>query len=219
MNREEYMKRLADALTGVPQSEKEEALQYYSDYFDDAGVENEQDVMESLGTPENLAQTIKKEQMGQQDFSEGDTYAETSYMGETKADETQDTKKKLSGGVIALIVILAIFASPIILSIAAAVLSAIVGIIAGIFSVIVAIVAVIAALICTAVALIVAAVAIGAISPFGAVVLAGVGIILVAISIFLVMAVVWLFGVALPWMVKGIIKLFKKLFGKKGGDQ
>ena len=39
MNREEYMRLLAIALKDVPQSEKEEALQYYNDYFDDAGVE------------------------------------------------------------------------------------------------------------------------------------------------------------------------------------
>lgn len=219
MNKEEYMRRLAEALTGVPQSEKEEALQYYNDYFDDAGVENEQDVMNSLGDPEKLAETIRKEQGGQQDTYNGDSYAEDSYMGTTGGEDTEEKKNKLSGGVIALIVILAILASPIILSLAVAVISAIVGVLAGIFSAIVAIIAVIAALICVAIALIITAIAIGVVSPFGAVVLSGIGIMIAAICVFLIMAVVWLFGVALPWIVKGIIKLFKMMFGKKGGKQ
>ena len=219
MNREEYMRRLADALVGVPQSEKEEALQYYNDYFDDAGAENEQDVMNSLGSPEKLAETIRKEQTGQQDAYARDTYAEDSYMGTTGSDDAGEKKSKLSGGVIALIVILAILASPIILSLAAALLGALIGIFAAILSVIVTVLAVILALICVVAACIVTAFAIGAISPFSAVVLAGVGIAVVGICIFLVMAVVWLFGVALPWIVKGIIKLFKKMFGKKGGDR
>ncbi len=220
MNREEYMRRLADALMGLPQSEKEEALQYYNDYFDDAGVENEQEIMNSLGSPEKLADTIKKEQMGQQDVYEQDTYAEDSYMGTTGSEDVGGEKKnKLSGGIIALIVILAILASPIILSIAAALLGALIGIFAAVLSVIVTVLAVIFALVCAVVACIVTAFSIGAISPFGAVVLTGVGITIVGICIFLVMAVVWLFGVALPWMIKGIAKLFKKMFSKKGGDQ
>lgn len=219
MNKEEYMRRLAEALTGVPQSEKEEALQYYNDYFDDAGVENEQDVMNSLGDPEKLAETIRKEQGGQQDTYTGDSYAEDSYMGTTGGEDTEEKKNKLSGGVIALIVILAILASPIILSLAVAAISAVVGVFAGIFSAIVAIIAVIAALICVAIALIITAIAIGVVSPFGAVVLSGIGIMIAAICVFLIMAVVWLFGVALPWIVKGIIKLFKMMFGKKGGKQ
>lgn len=222
MNKEEYMRRLEEALTGLPQSEKEEALQYYNDYFDDAGVENEQDVMNSLGMPETLAETIKKEQTEQQDVYEQGTYAEDSYMGTTgtvEKNEEKTEKNKLSGGIIALIVILAILASPIILSVAAALLGALVGIFAAILSVIVTVLAVIFALVCVVVACIGVAFAIGAISPFSAVVLAGVGITTVGICIFLVMAVVWLFGVALPWMIKGIAKLFKKMFGKKGGDQ
>ncbi len=219
MNREEYMKRLADALTGLPQSEKEEALQYYNDYFDDAGVENEQDVMNSLGMPEKLADTIKKEQMGQQDVYEQDTYEEDSCMGTTVSGDKGEKKNKLSGGIIALIVILTILASPIILSIVAALLGVLIGIFAAVLSVIVSVLAVIFALVCVVIVCIGVAFAIGAISPFSAVVLAGVGITTVGICIFLVMAVVWLFGVALPWMIKGIAKLFKKMFGKKGGDR
>lgn len=59
MNRAEFMRSLAELLADVPLSEREEALQYYNDYFDDAGEENEQSVIASLGTPQQLAGTIK----------------------------------------------------------------------------------------------------------------------------------------------------------------
>lgn len=59
MNRADFMKNLAELLADVPLTEREEAIQYYNDYFDDAGAENEQSVIASLGTPEQLARTIK----------------------------------------------------------------------------------------------------------------------------------------------------------------
>lgn len=59
MNRADFMKNLAELLADVPPTEREEAIQYYNDYFDDAGVENEQSVIASLGTPQQLAETIR----------------------------------------------------------------------------------------------------------------------------------------------------------------
>ena len=59
MSRAEFMRRLAELLADVSPAEREEAIQYYNDYFDDAGVENEQSVITSLGSPEQLAKTIK----------------------------------------------------------------------------------------------------------------------------------------------------------------
>ena len=219
MNREEYMKRLERALNGISESEKAEALQYYRDYFDDAGVENEQEVMEALGTPENLAETIKKEQMGQQDSFEQNVELEDAYVGATKENEDNKKKNKLSGGTIAAIVILAILASPIILTVAAAVASALVGVVAAIFSAVVSVIAVVLALILVVVICIVAVFVFAGISPFFSVILAGIALMVAGVCVFLIMAVVWLFGMALPWLIKGIIKLCKKIFGKKGEQQ
>lgn len=211
MTREEYMKRLEMALQGVAQAEKEEALQYYNDYFDDAGVENEQSVMYSLGTPEKLAETIRKEHMKQTGTYSGDTY-----MGSTSNDSDKGKKNKLSGGVIALIVILAIFASPLILGLGAALGGVLIGILAAAFSIILALIVVVFALIGVSFACIVAAISLGLVSPFAAIILGGAGIFIAGVCIFLVMAVVWLFGSVLPWIFRGIGKLFKKIFGKKG---
>lgn len=59
MNRKEFMVRLEQLLAGVSEEERTDALQYYEDYFDDAGTENEQNVIEELETPEKVAAIIR----------------------------------------------------------------------------------------------------------------------------------------------------------------
>lgn len=61
MNRTEFMGQLEFLLRNVSDGEREEALQYYNDYFDDAGAENEQAVIEALGNPGRVAENIRRE--------------------------------------------------------------------------------------------------------------------------------------------------------------
>ena len=61
MNRNEYMKELEQALKRLPKAEREEALSYYNEYFDDAGPEREAEVMEELGDAKGIATQIVKE--------------------------------------------------------------------------------------------------------------------------------------------------------------
>ena len=219
MNRKEYMQLVEIALKDIPQSEKEEAIQYYNDYFDDAGEENEQQVISSLGSPAKLAESIIKE------FSTGESRFESN-RGNMGQNTTQNTytenspkKEKMSGWIIALIIFLTVLASPLLLALAATVFGVLVGVFGAIFGIVVAIFAVVLALGCVAVACIVAAISLGLISPFTAVALVGIGIATIGICIFLVMAIVWLFGVAIPGLIKGIGWVFKKIFSRKGGKQ
>ena len=48
MNRVEYMTRLASMLQDIPVEERQEAMKYYNDYFDEAGEENEEKVAAEL---------------------------------------------------------------------------------------------------------------------------------------------------------------------------
>ena len=59
MKRKEYMNRLEQLLLVLPEEEREEALQYYMDYFEDAGIENEEKVICELGSPEEVAAKIE----------------------------------------------------------------------------------------------------------------------------------------------------------------
>ena len=64
MNRVEFMRQLESLLKDISSTEREEALQYYNDYFNDAGPENEQDVVQSLGSPAKVAENIKRDLYG-----------------------------------------------------------------------------------------------------------------------------------------------------------
>ena len=80
MNRAEYMRELAYLLQDLPDGEKEEALQYYEDYFDDAGPEKEAQVIGELGSPERLAAIIR-EGAGNGFEAESEEYAEYTENG------------------------------------------------------------------------------------------------------------------------------------------
>ena len=81
MNRAEFMGRLTELLRDVSPQEREEAIQYYNDYFDDAGAENESGVIASLGTPEELAGAIKA---GLSDGGSGGEFTESGFSGYTQ---------------------------------------------------------------------------------------------------------------------------------------
>ncbi|MGI5893381.1 MAG: DUF1700 domain-containing protein [Candidatus Merdivicinus sp.] len=63
MTRNEYLEALRKGLSSLPFQEQEDALQYYTEYFDDAGVEQEQQVIAELGSPEELARNIIQNSM------------------------------------------------------------------------------------------------------------------------------------------------------------
>lgn len=60
MSRWEFMRQLEELLADISPNEREEALQYYNDYFNDAGRENEQEVIKALGSPEQVAQIVRE---------------------------------------------------------------------------------------------------------------------------------------------------------------
>lgn len=61
MNRKEYMRQLERELKLLPKKEREEALLYYEEYFEDSGEEKEAQAIEELGNPKNAASQILKE--------------------------------------------------------------------------------------------------------------------------------------------------------------
>ncbi len=219
MNKIEFMRQLDILLVGLPIHEREEALQYYEDYFADAGEENEQSVIESLGTPEKVAENIKRDLCQSRGFEEYEPQKVEpgKEVGEYRPVEEQtvplstpvvaEKKSGLSGGMITLIIVLCILASPILVGI----LGVAIGIGAAWISLIVAFAA-------TAISLVVAAivvVVIGVIgivqNPLAGIGVIGCGLILAAVGIlFLMLCVLLAWGI--PALVGAIIRLVR---GKK----
>lgn len=61
MRKEEFLERLEMLLSDVSEEEREEAMAFYRSYFEDAGVYNEARIIAELESPENVAETIKRD--------------------------------------------------------------------------------------------------------------------------------------------------------------
>lgn len=67
MNRETFMRELEYLLQDISEEERQEAIDYYESYFDEAGIDNEQQVIHELGDPSQVAAIIKDGLKGQFD--------------------------------------------------------------------------------------------------------------------------------------------------------
>ena len=68
MSKEEYLDRLESLLMDINELDRNEALDYYRNYFEDAGLEDVESIIKNLGTPEKLAFIIRESLNG--DFDE-----------------------------------------------------------------------------------------------------------------------------------------------------
>ena len=99
----EYLKQLEKYLRKLPQSDYEDAMEYFTEYFADAGPENEQAVIKELGTPKQAAAELMRNLLDKK-------------VDEREAmekEEKQKEKKKTTGANVVWIAILALFAAPI----------------------------------------------------------------------------------------------------------
>ena len=58
MTRTEYIAKLTKYLRKLPQKDYEEAIEYFMEYFEEAGPENEARVIAELGTPKEAAHEV-----------------------------------------------------------------------------------------------------------------------------------------------------------------
>lgn len=235
MNRIEFMSRLEYLLSDISDNEREEALQYYNDYLDDAGIENEEEVLMSLGSPEQVAAIIKNgmraESSVQGEFNENgfesgferprDNVATRERSKDQKEDGNDKMLPKKAGnrrtGIILLIVLLLAITFP-----------AWAGILCTLFGILIAVLAVLAALILvaailgivfvvTGIALLFTAFATLLVKPLGALALAGVGLVLIGLGILFCVLLSLFLGKIVPELFRGAVKLFKVPFSHKGG--
>ncbi len=58
MNREEYLNELQKYLKKLPHEDYLDAMDYFTEYFDEAGDENEQAIIHELGSPKKAANDV-----------------------------------------------------------------------------------------------------------------------------------------------------------------
>ena len=221
MSRKAFMARLDELLADITEAEKEEALSYYEEYFEDAGPENEEEVISSLGSPEKVAATIKAglSENAQEEGEFSETGYTNSYYDVKDEVATVNNRKGLGGigtGGWIIILILCLFALPILGPI-------LLGIAGTIFGVLVAIAAVIFAVLVTGIALVVAAVAMVAAgfaalfaTPLVGVALIGAALLVAGIGILISILGFWVITKVVPPLFRGFVELIRKPFARKG---
>lgn len=288
MNRAEFMSRLTALLQDVPPAEREEAIAYYNEYFDDAGEGNEAGVIAALGSPEELAKAIKaglfdggnggeftesgfhgyeqrnKNQLmsttqqqgsaqangtgnaygaqaggagsayggqpnggnsaygsyGQQAQGAGSAYGgqpnggNGAYggYGQRSAGQDRPQKKPMTGGQIALIIVLAVVLSPVWIGVLGGLFGGGVGILAGLLGVFIAFLVVGVVLTVVGIALVIAGFVAMFGAPLGGLSMIGGGLILVAVGLVFIWLMVLVVGTAIPALFRGCVNLCHRLF-------
>lgn len=225
MRREEFMKELAYLLRDIPANEREDALAYYENYFDEAGAENEYKVIQELGSPAAVAEKILADTQ-QTDSTQNDSYSESeSYMGNSnyaygQQNAANEKKQGMSKETKILIAIIIILTFPLWIGVVAGLFGALVGIIGAVFGIAVALLGVTIGLVAGGIGLIVGGIMQVALYPSIGLACIGVGAIFTAIGILLVVLCAWSIGVWIPKGVKKIIHWIKGLVHRKeGGDE
>ncbi len=300
MNRTEFMSRLTALLQDVPPAEREEAITYYNEYFDDAGEGNEAGVIAALGSPEELARSIKaglsdggnageftesgfhsyeqrnknqlmstdgtqdgaqrtggafreNSQNGAQAAGAGNAYgaygrqangagnaygayghqangagnaygaygqqangAGGAYDGSRQNAQGIPQKKPMTGGQIALIIVLAVLLSPVWLGVLGGLFGGGVGILAGLLGVFIAFLVVGVVLTVVGIALVIAGFVAMFGAPLGGLCMIGGGLIMVAVGLVFVWLMVLVVGSAIPALFRGCVNLCHRLFHRGG---
>lgn len=231
MNRTEYMRQLESLLQNISATEREEALQYYNEYFNDAGPENEQNVIEALGNPMKVAENIKKDIFGNgygeniyqkinadnraiiacpADSRTEDGTQEQSIRQNNAMPVPAEKKEGMSTGMIVLIILLCILASPVILAVASAGIGVAAGLIAGWFGLIIGFGATAVALLLILIALVIAGILCLFTHPFVGMGMIGGGLICGGVGLLFLMLTVAMAGIATPAICRWIGGLFEK---------
>lgn len=159
MTRQEFMNRLASELSRLPKEEIQAAMEYYSEYFDEAGPEREQEAIQELGSPSKIATQIKADYAVRQ-------------LDEPGAERS--TKKSLTA---ILWVILGVFAAPVALPVAIALGAVAFAVFISVFAVLLALIVSLAAVCISGVGLIGVGIAGMAGSMAGGLMLVGAGLV------------------------------------------
>lgn len=240
MKRTEFIEQLNELLQSVEAEEKEEALQYYEDYLEEAGVSKEAEVPESFGTPQQVAQTVKDglsgkfeeeakfTERGFQGFEENrnqvdsfggvSTSENRSYEDRREANREYEEKKrrqKMGIGIILLIIAAGIIGGPVVISVLATVLAlffcGVIVVLIGLFTA----AAVGVSLLITGAVLCGVGIVKLLAAPFAGIVLIGGGLVSMSVGLLAAIAGIHLAVKILPKVFRKSIEMCKKPFQKR----
>ena len=214
MNRVDFMRELERLLCDIPEHDRLDAIAYYNDYFDEAGIENEANVLRELGSPARVAAIIKSDL--NTTGNEQAEYTETGYSDGRKGPNpnTPATRKERKQLPLALVIVLLVFASPLLLGVGGGLLGVVFGLLGGFIGIVVGgigmLIGGIASLVGGIIKLIV--------SPVKGLILIGTGSLITALGILFVLLVVLCIFKWFPKLFRYVMNwLQKRIGGIRGG--
>jgi len=208
MNKIEYLNELKNKIQALPVSEQDEVIKYYTEYFDDAGLDNEDIVIKELGSPEELAKSILNNFVCV-------PIKRNTEKDNSKFEKEISTETNSNGTKILLLVILAIITFPIWGSI----FGTIFGILFGIF---ITIIRLGAGLVIAAAAILLAGFFIfffgfGLLftSTLSGILTLGLGLFITGLGLLLMIVGAWVSGKIIPFIIRGVVNICQKIFWKK----
>ncbi|WP_027400197.1 DUF1700 domain-containing protein [Anaerovorax odorimutans] len=194
MNRDEFFRQLEQQLRRVPKEEAEDALEFYKQYFDEAGPENESKIIEELGSPVKIVTQLKAEVA----------------IKELDKEKSPSVKKGISA---IWWVILAIFAAPVALPVAITAILLIVVLIVAAVIIILSLGALVVSLFATGFIIVVLGIAVIVTSVPTGLFTMGVGLIALGLCLLFGIVVV----LATKCIFRGLVKLMNKALKKRKG--
>lgn len=236
MNRAEFMRQLERLLQDISENERLEALEYYNNYFEDAGPENEAKVIQELGSPGKVAAIIKADLAGgQEEFGE---YTERGYEDARVREDVQvpgeyrntgrgrrgyRPRKRRNANVILLIILL-VFASPILLGVGGGIVGIVFGILGGIIGLLFGIFGIVLAGIVGGAGVLISGIVKCFTSPAMGLVGIGIGSLGIALGFLFLVVLAWMGFKVFPWFIRkisdGVQKISHKVKDRRqGGEQ
>lgn len=228
MRKEEYLQNLEKFLWNIPAEDREEAIQFYRDYLEDAGEEWEE-VLAALGSPEELAQSIYSDLYGEN--PQGDFRRKTDTLpgtyrvpafgnGKFSGNEKEPTDSqeasskettragKLSLGQWIILAIICLCALPILVPLGGGLLAVIIAIVFAVIGIVFGIGIAAVALVVAAIVIIVAALIKVLITPVSALIMLGGGLLSAGFGLVGIALTLWVVFKVIPAIFKWIGKLF-----------
>ena len=233
MSKNEFLNQLSTLLSDISPEERDEAIAYYREYIEDAGLENEEAIMEELGTPEEVAAEIKSGIFNKNnqdiDYSSGSNKVKNSpepyfstdennrqtnsdtYYSSHPNPQTSEAKKSVNIALLFLAIFGAILLSPIWLGLLVSIFGVLIGFLATVFGLIFGFG--VAGLICLVVG---AALFIWGFptilhNALAGIALIGAGLVVAALGILFLLFTGWLCIGVIPWFIRCISGLIHRL--------
>lgn len=192
MNKQEFLSELKQKLGRLPQAEQQDVIEYYNEYFEDAGIENEQSVLAELGCADSIAKRLN-----------------ASYVVKN-IDSSEQPQTPRRGMRDIFTVVAAVFAAPIALPLA---LSAVIVAVSLAFAAAAVLLSVlltcVAGFVC-GIALIVVGISVAATSVGTTLLFAGGGLVLISFGVAAGVLVTWLSGLCFNLIAKMMSRILPK---------